>query len=101
MSVSYQFSQQHNFQTVLWAIGGAIWSGCNAIGQAYRLLCSAMPALLFALSILTKALALTAVCVGVAFAVACIPVTFWLGLAITGLFAWATYPRSSKGKVQP
>lgn len=98
MSVSYQFSQQHNFQTVLWAIGGAIWIGCNAIGQAYRLLCSAMPALLFALAILAKALLIGAALAGVIAVVASIPPTFWLGLLIVGAYAWATYPRKA---VQP
>lgn len=98
MSVSYQFSQQHNFQTVLWAIGGVIYQAAVTTGNAYRAVRSWLPALLFALSILAKALALTALVAGIVAVVAMIPPVFWLGLLIVGAFGWATYPRKAVRK---
>lgn len=99
MSVSYRLSQEHNFQTVLWAIGGAVYHAGCAGGQAYRLLYAAMPPLLAALALLAKVLGLVACVVGCAF----LALAFWVvlvkllgGLLIVAAFGWATYPRPRK-----
>ena len=46
------------------------------------------------LPLLLLALGLTTACVAGAAVVAMIPPTFWLGLAITGAFAYVTFPRA-------
>ncbi len=46
------------------------------------------------LAVFLQALFYLAIGAGVAVLVLSIPVTFWLGLALTGLFAAVTYPRS-------
>lgn len=89
---SYQLSQTVNAQSILWAIGGAIWTAVTLIRA---LLLSLLPLL----SLLAKALVIGAALAGVIAAVAAVPVTFWAGLAITVAFAFITFP-SSKGKVR-
>ena len=89
---SYAISQNHNAQSVLWAIGGAIWTAATLIRA---LLLSLLPLL----SLLAKALVIGAALASVIAAVAAIPVTFWLGLGITAAFGYLTFPRS-KGKVR-
>ena len=98
MSVSYQFSQQHNFQTVLWAIGGAIYQAAVTTGNAYRAVRSWLPGLLYALAILAKDLGLTLALVAVVAVVAMLPVQLWVGLAIVGAYGWVTYPRKAVRK---
>lgn len=89
---SYQLSQTVNAQSILWAIGGAIWTAVNLIRA---LLLSLLPLL----SLLAKALVIGAALASVIAAVAAISVTFWLGLGITAAFGYLTFPRS-KGKVR-
>lgn len=106
---SYQLSSRINVQTILfWGVARplyqgatAIDKGCAAIGQAYRLFCSYLPTLLFAVGLLVKALTLTACVVGAAF----LALTFWVvlaklavGLLIVAAFGWATYPRKAVRK---
>ena len=93
MSTSYQFSQEHNFQSLLW---DAISTVANLVQNAVRLsawLYACLPALLTGCAILAKALGLVALCVAGVVAVAMIPVTFWLGLALVAVFAYVTFPR--------
>jgi len=96
MSTSYQFSQEHNFQSILWdAIGATV-----AIVRRASVLCAALyamlPAFMAVCAILAKSLGLLALCVAGVVLVAMIPVTFWAGLALVAVFAYVTYPRSSK-----
>lgn len=102
MITSYRLSEQINFQVVLWAVGSAAYWSVAGLVMAVRWLLVMVWAGLMALAphagLLAKALALTAVVVAVAAAVAAIPLTFWLGLAITGAFGWVTYPRKAVRK---
>lgn len=86
---SYSIAQQHNAQTVLWAIGGAIWTAANLIRA---LLTTLLPLL----SLLAKALIIGAGLAGIIAVVTSIPVQFWLGLAIIAAFAFITFPKSKK-----
>lgn len=99
MSVSsYQLSARVNAQTILfWTVAIPIYRGALAIETAWRFIRAALPSLLFALAILTKALCLAAGLIA-AFAVV---VAFWLPIcqvigALAGIaaFGWATYPRT-------
>lgn len=87
MSSSYQFSQEHNFQSLLWDAAGAIFS---AVSVVY----SWLPTIWAVIQALGFALALTSLIVGAVVIVAVIPPVFWLGLTIIALFAVVTYPRS-------
>lgn len=90
MLSSYQLSERVNAQTILWDSCGLIVEiirKTNAIvGRIFAVVSHFLPTLLLAL-------ALTAVCVAGAAIVAMVPVTFWLGLAITGALAYVGYPR--------
>lgn len=101
MIASYQFSERVNAQVILWTIGGAVVAAVRASAMPVRWLVMLACALwavrdvvLGAAVVLAKGLALTALTVGIAAAVAMIPVTFWLGLAITAALAYVGYPRS-------
>jgi hypothetical protein len=101
MIASYQLSERINAQVILWAIGGAAAAAVRTLVEPVRWLVVLACALWavrwsvgYAAVVLAKVLALTAVAVGIAAAVACIPVTFWLGLAIIGVLAYVGYPRS-------
>lgn len=88
---SYAISERVNAQVILWAMGGAIYSAAMAIR-------SILPHLLFALVLLAKALGLTAIVCGAIVVVAMIPLTFWLGMGIIAVLAYATYPRKAVRK---
>lgn len=96
MLSSYQFAERYNAQSLLWDACGLILAGIHKtaaiVGRATAVLSHFLPLLLLALG-LTLGIAV------VAAAVAMIPLTFWLGLVITGALAYVGYPRS-KGKVQ-
>lgn len=97
MISSYQLSERINFQVILWAMASAVyWPVAGliiAVQWTWAIVVAGLVALAPYAGTLAKALALTAGLVAIAAAVACIPPTFWLGLAITGAFGWATYPR--------
>ena len=99
MISSYRFSQEHNFQSILWdAIGATV-----AIVRRGAVLCAALyaclPAFVAGCAILAKALGLVALCVAGVVAVAMVPVAFWAGLALVAVGAYVTFPRSSKAVV--
>lgn len=83
---SYAISQQYNAQTVIWAIGGAIWT-------AATLTRALLTTLLPILSLLAKALVIGAALAGIFAVVASIPVTFWAGMAIIAAFGYLTFPK--------
>lgn len=91
MLSSYQLSERVNVQTLLWVSGGAIISTGRllsaVVGRVAAVVSHFLPLLLLALG-LTLGIAV------VAAAVAMIPPTFWLGLAITGVLAYVGYPRA-------
>lgn len=92
---SYQLSERISVHCILfYGLALPIYRGAVAIENAWRFIRAALPTLLFAVGLVAKALGLTAVCVVVAAAVACIPPVFWLGLAIVAAFGWLTYPRT-------
>lgn len=91
---SFQLSERFDVHTVLfWTVAIPIYRATVAIDNAWRFIRAAMPALLFWLAIVAKALGLVVVVAGLVAAVAMIPVTFWGGLLVIGAFGWATYPR--------
>ena len=101
MIASYQLGERINAQVILWAIGGATVATVRTLVLPVRWLVMLACALwavrrvvLGAAVVPAKGLALTALTVGIAAGVACIPVTFWLGLAITAVFGFVFYPRS-------
>lgn len=91
MLSSYQFSERYNAQSLLWdscsAIAGAVRILAAVVGRVAAVVSHFLPLLLLALG-LTLGIAV------VAAAVAMIPPTFWLGLAITGVLAYVGYPRA-------
>lgn len=95
MISSYQFSQRFTAQSILLDTCGLIVAGIRKtsaiVGRTFAIVSHILPLLLLALG-LTLGIVIAAA------AVACIPPTFWLGLAITGALAYVSYPRS-KGKV--
>lgn len=94
MISTYQLSERVNFQVVLWAAAAAVYWSVVGVVAAVRWVLTLLVAGLWALApTLAKALVLTAGLVAVVAAVAMIPVTFWAGLAIIGIFGWVTYPR--------
>ena len=88
---SYQLSQRVNAQTLLWVIGGAIISTGRllsaVVGRCFAIVSHFLPLLLLALG-LTLGIAV------VAAAVAMIPPTFWLGLAVIATFGYLTFPKA-------
>ena len=97
MMASYQLRERVNTQVILWAVGSAVYWSVVGVVAAVRWMLTMVVAGLLALAphaaTLAKALTLTAGLVAVVAAVAMIPVTFWAGLAIIGVFGWVTYPR--------
>ena len=93
MLSSYQLSERVNAQTLLWDSCGLIIAGIRktvaVVGRVAAVVSHFLPLLLLALG-LTLGIAV------VAAAVAMIPLTFWLGLAITGALAYVGYPRPRK-----
>ena len=98
---SYTFTQEHNFQSVIWAIGGAIhqtpttltrlsvWLSLVAqpiIADAYTLLAGLVAALVWMLGIVAV--------VGAVAVLLANPVALVAGLGIVG-YGWATYPRTA------
>lgn len=97
MVSSYQFSERHNVQSVLWAIGGAVVAVVRTLAAVVSLFASLIAGLWAArVAVVTVAKALgIAGGLAVTFAlVAAIPVTFWVGLGVVAVFGWVTYPRS-------
>jgi len=91
MLSSYQFAERYNAQSLLWDACGLIIAGVRKtaaiVGRCFAIVSHFLPLLLLALG-------LTTACVVVAAAVAMIPPTFWLGIVITGAFAYVTFPRA-------
>lgn len=101
---SYVFSEQHNFQSLLWDAAGATWRMVHA---ARRLPTMVLAACLWAYALLTavwpygallgaSVAKVTGVALAAAFAVAVVaflPVELFIGLAIVGAYAVVTYPR--------
>ena len=91
MLSSYQLSERVNAQTLLWDACGLLVAGTRilaaVVGRVAAVVSHFLPLLLLALG-LTLGIAV------VAAAVAMVPPTFWLGMAITGALAYVTYPRS-------
>ena len=87
----YQLSERVSFQTILWdscgLIVGIIRKTTAIVGRMTAIVSHFLPLLLLALG-LTLGIAV------VAAAVAMIPPTFWLGIVITGAFAYVTFPRA-------
>jgi hypothetical protein len=99
MSVSsYHLSERVNAQTILfWTVAIPIYRAGLAIDRSCQAIQAALPALLFALAIITKALCLAAGLIA-AFALVA---AFWLpivqfagALTIIAAFAYMTYPRT-------
>lgn len=85
MSHSYQFSQEHSLQTVLWSIGSALYSAGCLVATLAAWLLAVLPCVGLA------------VVVGAGFAAVfalfpLVPVTFWLGLVVMVTVAYVTYP---------
>jgi hypothetical protein len=91
MSVSYRLSQEHNFQTVLWACCRLSVGVCRKSSALFR---AALPWLMGLEALLMGAIAVLTFGLGLFAVVAAIPVTFWLGLLVVGAFGWATFPRA-------
>ena len=91
MLSSYQLSERVNAQTLLWDSCGLIIAGIRktvaVVGRVAAVVSHFLPLLLLALG-LTLGIAV------VAAAVAMVPPTFWLGIVITGAFAYVTFPRA-------
>ena len=96
---SYQLSERFDVHALLfWTVAVPVYWAAVAIDKTCQALRTLLPHLLFALVILAKALGLLSIVAAVVAAVACIPVTFWLGLGITGALAYVGYPRSAVRK---
>ena len=91
MLSSYQFAERYNAQSLLWDACGLIIAGARSlaavVGRVAAVVSHFLPLLLLALG-LTLGIAV------VAAAVAMVPPTFWLGIVITGTFAYVTFPRA-------
>lgn len=90
MSVSYSLSERVNAQTLIWAVGGALWRLWAILRTVGRVIATSEPYVMGAFVITGYALLMFA---GVSALVSMIPATFWLGLVVTGAFAYVTYPR--------
>lgn len=97
---SYQFTQEHNYQSVLWAIGGAIhqtpatltrlsvWASLVAqpfVNDACTLLAGLLTVLAYVLGIVAVVGALALLLAN--------PVVLLTGLGIAA-YAWVTFPRA-------
>ena len=88
---SYRLSQEHNFQSVLWAC----CRSAVAVGRySSALFRAALPYLLDLEALIMGAIAVMVFGLALFAVVAAIPVTFWLGLLVVGAFGWATFPRA-------
>ena len=91
MLSSYQFAERYNAQSLLWDSCGLIIAivrkTAAIVGRCFAIVSHFLPLLLIAVG-------LTACIAVIAAAVAMVPPTFWLGMAITGALAYVTYPRS-------
>lgn len=84
---SYQVADRINAQAVLFALAGAVHGAAVAILVSF-------PTVLAILAGIVKVLVPLALGAGLVAVLAMIPVTFWLGLAITGALAYVGYPRT-------
>jgi len=92
MSTSYAISERIDTQVILWAIGGAVWTGCKAIAALCSMLVMLAQMLAPHLVSVCKALALVAVIVAaVVFAVTCWQ--FVAGGLVVAAYAYATMPK--------
>lgn len=95
MSTSYRISQEINAQVILWAIAGAIYTACCALGRLYAAVTSASARrlLLVALAYVAGSAVIGAGFLAIFAVVALIPPTAFVGAAIITILAYATYPR--------
>lgn len=94
---SYTLSERVTAQSILfYGLALPVYRTALAVDKSCQAIRTALPHLLFALIILAKALGLVAIIAGTMTAVALIPATFWLGLMIISVFAWLTFPRSTR-----
>lgn len=99
MISSYRFSQEYNFQSLLWSAIGATVAIVRRVSVLCTALYACLPAFMAGCAILAKAVGLVALCVAGVVAVAMVPTVFWLGLALVAVFAYVTFPRSAKAVV--
>lgn len=106
---SYAFSEQHNFQTVLWAVAGAAWRMGGMARQTpqaalhgclwlYTTLLALWPDVAALVGCTVKVTAVVAGIVGIVAGVAllmCNPMLL-VGLTLTGCFALATRPKGAR-----
>ena len=88
---SYQLSQNHNAQTILWACCRLSVGVCRKTAAMIR---AALPYLLDLEALIMGAIAVLTFGLGLFAVVAAIPVSFWAGALVTAALGWATYPRS-------
>lgn len=106
MMSSYQFTQEVNFQSVLWTVAGATWrmvqmsrqtpqAALHACLWLYTTLLALWPDVAALVASVAKVAAWSLAIVGIVGAVALLMSNPMLlvGLFLTGLFALATYPR--------
>lgn len=92
MSTSYAIRERIDAQVILWAIGGAVWTGCKGIAALCSMLVMVAQMLAPHIATLGKALALVAViAAAVVFAVTCWQ--FVAGGLVVAAYAYATLPK--------
>lgn len=95
---SYTFSERVNVHSILfWTVAIPVYRTAVAIDKTCQAIMAMLPALLFALGSVVKALALAGAVAVVVAVIAMIPVTFWAGLLIVGAVGWVTFPRAKAG----
>ena len=105
MSVSYQFSDHHNFQSLLWDAAGATYRAGHtarqlpAMGLAaclwvYALLIAVWPDVALLGASVAKVGAIALLIAGAVAIVAALPVELFVGLAIVGVYAVVMQPKA-------
>lgn len=103
---SYVFTEQHNFQTVLWAVASATYRMVRTIRQLptmtlptclwlYTLLVTVWPDVACLVASGVKVAGVTLALAGGVAALAFLPVELFVGLAIVGVYAVVFFPRKA------